>query len=266
MKQIIFQKITQLTFCLLISFNLNAKYPQYKEIPSKEKTKLANISTSGSYLDDIYTSNIPRASVGSVLELGSRDCIDALKLSEYYKCHVFAFECNPEVINICKNNIKDNPNVSLVPLAVWNKTDKISFFPILEKKNVCFNQGASSCFKVSPDGHHKTYAQKEVTVQATRLDEWLTSKKISSIDLICMDVQGAALQVLEGMGKYLDNVKYIIAELEHKRIYLDQILFSDVEKFLEQKGFKMYVGKINRFFGDYLFVRKDIIVSWWGEE
>jgi len=246
--------------------NMQAKYPPYKEISAQQQEFIRNLPITGGYLDEIYTSNTKKADVHSILELGSRDCIDALRLSEYYKCHVFAFECNPEAINACKKNIQDNPNVTLIPFAVWNKADVISFFPMVETQGIFYNPGASSCFPVSRDGHHKTYVQKEITVPAIRLDVWLQSQGIDSIDMLCMDVQGAALQVLEGMGSYLDHVKYIITELEHTKIYLGEALFAEVEQFLAAQGFKMYLGRVNSFFGDYLFVRKDIIRSWWGPD
>lgn len=254
---------------LLISFfycNVYAEFPKYQNIELSENELIQSCPTSGSYLDDLYTSNIPVHDVHSILEIGSRDGLDALKLSEYYKCHVFAFECNPEALTYCKNNIKNNLNVSLVPFAVWNKTKTISFYSMVETEGVFYNPGASSCFQVDKGGHHRTYVQGEISVPAIRLDEWLEQQKISSIDMLCMDTQGSALQVFEGLGDYLKQVKYIIVELEHTKIYIGSAHFSEVEKFLEEKGFSMYVGKINRFFGDYLFVRKDIIHSWWPQD
>ncbi len=246
---------------LLNPITLWGTYPEYQKINSLKKEMIENRATSGSYLSQIYTDNI-RTDVNSILEIGSRDAIDALKLSEHYKCHVFAFECNPDILDVCKKNIGSNQNVTLVPCAVWNKTGPVSFFPMVETPSVFYNPGASSCFKVDREGHHKTYIQAETTVPAIRLDEWLKSKEIDSIDMLCIDAQGAALQVLEGMGKYLDTVNYIITEIEHKTIYAGETLYPDVAAFLDMHGFQMYVGSINRFFGDYLFIRKDLIQAW----
>lgn len=256
----IYRKLFYALFCILTS-SLYGIYPQYKNISRTETDSIQKRSTSGSYLSQMYIDNI-RTSVKSILELGSRDAIDALKLSEHYKCHVFAFECNPQMLATCKGNIGRNPNVTLVPYAVWNKTGPLSFFPMIEVPGVFYNPGASSCFPVDRTGHHKTYIQTEVTVPAIRLDEWLHGQGINSIDLLCVDVQGAALQALEGMGNYLNTVSYIITEIEHKTVYTGEALYSEVEKFLDERGFQMYVGSINRFFGDYLFIRKDLVEAW----
>lgn len=244
-----------------------AEYPQYQQIDQTEKQRVEHLNSGGGYLDEFYTSIISRNSdVKTVLEIGSRDAKDALKLSEHYRCHVYAFECNPYVLEDCKKNIGMNPNVTLVPLAVWDKSEPIDFYPIIEVPGVSYNPGASSCFPVSKLGHHKTYTQEKVTVESTRLDDWFRSQDISQVDLLCIDAQGATMNILKGLGNNLAGVKYIITELEHKTIYEGEILKDSVDAFLEANGFKMYVGKMNRFFGDYLYVRKDIIAGWWGAD
>ncbi len=245
--------------------SLSAEYPGYVKVGNREAQRIARLNNGGGYLDEFYTSVIRRNSdVHSVLEIGSRDALDALKLSEYYKCHVYAFECNPHVLELCQNTIGRNPNVTLVSYAAWDKMGSIDFYPVVESDGVPHNPGASSCFPVSKSGHCKTYIQEKVTVQAVRLDDWLCSQKIPQVDLLCIDAQGATMNILQGLGGNLAGVKYIITELEHKTIYSGETLRDTVDQFLEASGFRMYVGKINMFFGDYLYVRKDII-SGWGE-
>ena len=256
-----------LTGALSVSFELSASWPRYVKLNRIEEARVVNLNNGGGYLDEFYTSIINRNSdVKSVLEIGSRDAKDALKLSEYYKCHVYAFECNPYSLQECKNNIRANPNVTLIPYAVWDKTEMIDFFPIVEVPGVPYNSGASSCFPVSKTGHHKKYVQEKISVEAIRLDNWLDSEGISQVDLLCIDAQGATLNVLKGLGDKLSSVKYIITELEHKTIYEGEALKDAADQFLEANGFRMYVGKMNRFFGDYLYVRKDIIAGWWGAD
>jgi hypothetical protein len=113
---------------LMVAGGLFADYPQYLKPDAAEESRIENMDSGGGYLDEFYTSIIRRNSdVKSVLEIGSRDAKDALRLSEYYKCHVYAFECNPHTLELCQNNIDKNPNVTLVPYAVWDKTGSIDF-------------------------------------------------------------------------------------------------------------------------------------------
>lgn len=250
---------------LLISAVLFGDYPSYLRPDLLEESRILNMESGGGYLDEFFTSIIRRnADVKSVLEIGSRDAKDALRLSEYYKCHVYAFECNPHTLELCRNNMDQNKNVTLVPCAVWDKTGLIDFYPMVETPGIEYNPGASSCFPVSRSGHHKTYVQEKITVESTRLDDWFRSQGISQVDLLCIDAQGATMNILQGLGNDLAGVKYIITELEHKTIYEGEVLKDSVDAFLESKGFRMYIGKMNRIFGDYLYVRKDIISGWWG--
>lgn len=256
-----------MTTGVLIASHLYAEWPHYVKLSTNERNRIANINNDGAYLDDYYTSILKRnRDIKSVLEIGSRDGKDALKLSEYYQCHVFAFECNPLALPECLNNIAKNPNVTLVPYAAWDTTRVIDFFPIIETQGIDYNPGASSCFPVSKNGHHKNYVQTKTQVQALRLDEWLSYSNISQVDLVCIDAQGATMNILKGFGTHLAGVKYIIVELAHKTIYDGETLKDAIDQFLESNGFRMYVGKMNRFFGDYLYVRKDIIAGWWGPD
>ncbi len=56
-------------------------------------------------------------------------------------------------------------------------------------------------------------------------------------DFLHIDVQGYDYQVLQGFGDLLEKVVCIELETHLKPIYLNQKLFSDVMKFLEDRGF-----------------------------
>lgn len=261
-------KLKSITVLLTVALSpLICMWPEYIPVSSSESDRLEQLYADGSYLNKDFLLLLEKNNdIKTVLEIGSRDCLDALKLSHKFKCHVFAFECNPIMLDTCRKNIASNPNVTLIEKAVWDKTETISFFPMIEEGTVYYNPGASSCFKINPTGHLKGYAQKEIEVQATRLDDWLSSMDIESIDLICMDAQGAAYNVLKGLGDKLKNVKYIITEIEHKEIYEGEVLSGPLDDFLEENGFRMCLGKLNRFFGDYIYIRKDIIAGWVGAD
>jgi FkbM family methyltransferase len=248
-------------YCCLMFQVISAGYPVYKPIDKDELKRINELKADGSYLDEYYTAKIKKSNVHSVLEIGSRDAEDAVKLSEFYKSHVYAFECNPSALSDCRKSIDKNPNVTLIPKAAWHESGEISFYPIRQIPGYWYNPGASSCFKVSKTGYHGCYAQDEVKVEAVRLDNWLEKAGITQIDLLCIDAQGATMNIFKGMGKYLNGVKYIITEIEHNTIYEGETLRDEVNSFLEKNGFKMYLGKVNRFFGDYLYIRNDLITD-----
>lgn len=189
------------------------------------------------YLNHVFTPLIDRSEVSIIFEIGSRDAIDAIGLSQYYKAPVYAFECYPEAIDVCKYNIGNNPNIHLIEMAVWNKNTNLVFRPVIPGGTE-FLLGASSVFPIDPQGPFKsTLLQGEVDVQATRLDDWMDKSNIEHLDLLCIDVQGATLEVLQGLGSKLSLVKYIIAEVETEKYYVGQSLSFEVTKYLSQFDF-----------------------------
>ena len=52
---------------------------------------------------------IDRKKIKIIFEVGSRDGLDAISLSnEYPMSQVYSFECNPLTINTCKTNIENS--------------------------------------------------------------------------------------------------------------------------------------------------------------
>jgi len=237
-------------------------YPEYVSLNSWQERRIEEAQEGGAYLNKRFT-DLVQSEVKSVFEIGSRDAIDALKLSQYYKCHVFCFECNPHTLTECEKNIGSNPNVTLIPQAVWDKSGEIPFYPIVEVEGVNYNPGASSCLLLNEEGYHGDYKQEEIVVPATRLDEWLDASKISHVDMLCIDVQGGALNVLKGLGEYLQKVKYIIVELELETFYHGEALYPEFDRFMNENGFFFCRGEGSNQDGDFFYVRKNHLCTWW---
>jgi FkbM family methyltransferase len=58
-------------------------------------------------------------------------------------------------------------------------------------------------------------------------------------DALKIDVQGAALKVLAGAGRYLDDVLLLEVEVEFCEMYQGQPLFGEVDKLVRQRGFEL---------------------------
>ena len=143
---------------------------------------------------------IPVEEIDTIFELGSRDGLDALELQKYFQAQVYAWECNPDSIKLCRQNLSQT-TIQLVEKAVWSKNQMIKFFPITNG-----NIGASSAYEINSDYPHEILIQKEIEVEAVRIDSFYQDK----IDLVAMDLQGAELEALKGMGDLLSTTKYII--------------------------------------------------------
>jgi FkbM family methyltransferase len=170
------------------------------------------------YLDKKCKKFIDKNEVDVLFEIGSRDCLDAIALNEFYNKKVYSFECNPASIELCKQNLIEqritNDRVELFEIAVFNENKNIDFHPVVSSKI-----GVSSVFKISKDFQLKKFKRErhaqgeKITVPAVRLDTFMLANNLDRIDLLCMDLQGAELMALEGLGEKLKKVKYIMTRV-----------------------------------------------------
>ena len=72
-----------------------------------------------------------------------------------------------------------------------------------------------------------------------------------------MDLQGAELLALRGMGDMLRTVRAIQLEITYRELYHGQLMWPEVRKFLESRGFRLVDEwpDVCGYFGDAVFVR-----------
>ena len=201
---------------------------------------------------------IDRTSVRTILELGAHDGSDTIELFKHFDADIHAFECHPDIIPLARERYHACPRIRLVEKAVWDADTRTPFYPVIrttQNGQLLDNPGASSCF-LARDDYHQRYEQSVTEVEAMRLDGYCATHGLTRIDLICMDVQGAALHALRGLGDGLRNVRYIIAELEKRPLYRGQALYPEVAAHLAAHGF-CPVAEVIRddWFSDFLFIK-----------
>jgi FkbM family methyltransferase len=194
--------------------------------------------------------NVDFDTVGTVFDIGSRDGLQAVELADTFrKSEVVAIECNRDTLEQCRLNIAHNSRIKLVDKAINSYTGRCCFYPIDPARTITTwsdgNPGASSLFLATGEYPAEKYAQTEVEVDCTRLDDLCRELQIDTIDLIWMDLQGAELLALQSAGELLDKVRYIYTEVSHRPIYDGQCLFDDVDAFLVTNGFRVCT-KIDR--------------------
>ena len=156
---------------------------------------------SSSYTYEAFKPFIKSIKPKIVAEVGSMHGLDTIELmKEYNPEKVIVVECNPEGIELCKKNLKPYKQVTLVENAAWNTETTLSFYKVVESRDMngnvshsnemhkC-NIGASSCFKTNNVWPFEYYRQEEIKVKARRLEDIFKDNNIDNVDLICMDVQ-----------------------------------------------------------------------------
>jgi FkbM family methyltransferase len=219
------------------------------------------------YLNPGVLRLIDASGIRTVFELGAHDARDTVALAEKFAAQIHAFECHPGMLPLARERIRAHPaadRIHLVEKAAWDAADRIPFYPVVRTTSAADgaeldNPGASSCFRARDD-YHRRYEQSVTEVEAVRLDAYCDAQNIRRIDLLCMDIQGAALHALRGLGEHLRDVRHILAELENRPLYHDQSLFPEVRDHLAAHGFRCAAEvKRDAWFSDYLFIARPAI-------
>lgn len=197
-----------------------------------------------------------------IFEFGSRYGEDSTALAAAFpNAHIYTFECNPNTLEICRNECKRYQNITLTEKAVSNINKRVEFYPINKELTKTTwgdgNQGASSLLQASGEYPIEEYIQDKILADAITLKSFMNQHAIKNINFLWMDIQGAELMALEGLDNYIEKVNIIYTEVEFMQIYKDQPLFSDIKKFLEEHCFK-FAGFLSRsqFSGDAIFINE----------
>lgn len=150
------------------------------------------------------------------------------------------FEPVPVTFEILKEKL--NGKAMLVNTALGNFEGKITM-------NVeTANNGQSSSI-LEPALHLLQYPhikfEDTIEVNITTLDNFMTSYYLNGFmgespkyNMINIDVQGYELEVFKGSTKTLENIDYIITEVNRDVVYQNCVFINDLDTYLKQFGFE----------------------------
>ena len=164
----------------------------------------------------------------TIFEIGAREANDSLLLKEAYPdATIHAFEaCDSEY-----NKHKDDHALSSINyhnIAIWSENTTLLF----HEKGI--GMGISS-FR----DRGQQYGQAAYEKSAISIESFCKDNDIASIDIVKIDVEGCAYEVLQGFGDVLDTVKVLHIETEQTELFSGQHLEEEVFEFLRQKGFTL---------------------------
>jgi FkbM family methyltransferase len=178
-----------------------------------------------------------------IFDVGSRDGLQSIEFYNHFpNATIYCFECNPNTINICKKNIENyKDRIHLIEGAVSDYDGEITFYPINQQQTITSwedgNPGASSIFKSNGTYTEEYYIQYEITTNCHRLDSVMKLNNIPKVDIIWMDLQGAELLALKGLGDFLKGVQLIHTEVSYKEMYSGQVMFDELHSFMINNHF-----------------------------
>ena len=114
--------------------------------------------------------------------------------------------------------------------------------------NVFSNTGASSSiYKPNPKEWKwpKAKVTETIKLKSKTIKEIIEEEKWENLKYdVVLDVQGAELEVMKGFGTHLNNINKITVEVSKKAYYNGGVLFTDLNDFFVNNGFKLLSNKI----------------------
>lgn len=158
-----------------------------------------------------------------ILDCGANIGLSVLYFKKKYPTSkVIAYEADPKIFNILKNNIYNNgiTGVEIINMAIWSSGTIVDFSV----------EGADG-------GRINTESDKNIIkVPAVSLFSIL---KETQFDFVKVDIEGAEFEALKGCDELLNNLKYVFIEF-HSFVNKKQELGSLIFLF-ERKGFRVHV-------------------------
>jgi len=169
--------------------------------------------------------------------------------------NVVWIEGNPDLANQLKENFNKKHNVVLNYL-ISDVDDKEFDFKIT-------NNGESSSILelgTHKEKHPQIYVTETKVLKSKTLASVIAENNIdmSNYNFLNLDIQGAELLALKGLGDKINNVDYIYTEVNTNYLYKDCALINDIDEYLSKFGFYRAETSILEQYewGDAFYVRK----------
>lgn len=149
------------------------------------------------------------------------------------------------------------PNHRVFQLVAWSKSGVEMIF------NVTNNSQSSSLLQLKSHSEHYpgVFVEETYSVKTCRLDEALGSERYFLVNL---DVQGAELEVLKGMGDLIDEVSVVYMEVNREELYEGCALIDELDEWFLDRGFSRTITKWTRKgWGDAIFTRETSQIRLW---
>lgn len=162
-------------------------------------------------------------------------------------------EANPDIFLKLKNNIAKYPDATAFNYCISDKEGVMVDFHVS-------NNGSQSSSILELGTHKQQHPEvhyvADIPMQTRRLDHIFSQDDLADVDFLNMDIQGAEMLALRGMGDLLYSFKWLYLEVNRAEVYEKCAHVNDLDLFLNGFGFKrvetLWVGN----WGDALYIKK----------
>lgn len=165
-----------------------------------------------------------------ILDVGAYVGEVSIELNKWFPmAKIYAFEPVKESFEKLQKSTQILKNILSFNIALGDK-NQTTVIPI-------YSCGTINTLK---DAQYDEVAKLTQEIKVFRLDEFLSENKITGvIDILKIDVEGYEFEVLNGVGDYLQNIKFIVTEVGYQRT-TTKTHFSDMDIFMESNNFELF--------------------------
>jgi FkbM family methyltransferase len=183
----------------------------------------------------------------TIVQVGAHSGNDALIAACRQHGHrLYMFEPNPRRVAELEQKAAGSSTVFVIPQAVSNAEGRATF-------NIANYDDCSSLHNFAEDANqtwvHEWHPYKsfemvqQVDVEVVRLDSFMKSHEIATIDFLIIDAQGEDLRVVESLGERTKDVKKVQMEINiHSPLYQDSFGMNDAMAKMSSFGFDLHAA------------------------
>jgi FkbM family methyltransferase len=169
--------------------------------------------------------------------------------------NIIMIEPQPDAFEILQKQFKDDLNITLLNLALGAENKIVSM-------NVDSSNKGGSASVLKPKLHLQHYPDiifnKTIETRQKKLDDLTFYRK--NYNFIVIDVQGYELEVLKGATQSLENIDYIISEVNKEELYEHGCLIDELDEFLEGLNFsRVETDWCGDTWGNALYIKKTLL-------
>jgi len=172
-----------------------------------------------------------------IIEAGAHQGRNTIEMSNFWPdAIIHAFEPT-EIYEQLVQNTEAYPNI-------YTYNQALDIVSTSKKMYACIGKYTQLSSLYKPTEYftkNPKFAFKEITISTITLDKWAEHNKISEIDLIWLDTQGAELNILKGGPEILKKVKLLFLEANMVERYEDAPLYNELKDWLLEHNFQEHI-------------------------
>ena len=188
--------------------------------------------------------------VNGILHVGAHKCEEYPMYLEFTP-DILWIEAYPDLV---EENLSKHPELNILNAVVSDTDDQVVNF------NITNNTKCSSLldFDYHKEIHPEIIIEKQITLTTKTIQTLYKENNINKTkyNVLVMDIQGAELLALKGMGDIINNMDAVYIEATEKPLYEGGCVLEDLDKFLFNLGYsRKYLMLLNSY-GNAFYLKK----------